>query len=267
MESLNQHSAKKSLGQHWLEDESILKEIAGLANLKKTDTVLEIGPGHGTLTMILADSVKQVVAVEKDEELAKSLLSQIHKHNVSVVIGDILKFDLTTLPDGYKIVANIPYYLTSKLIRNISESINPPSRAILLVQKEVAERIAAAPGAMSLLSVTAQYYWNVALGPTVGREKFSPPPKVDSQVVVLSKKPQMNDTVYSKELFRVVKAGFSQRRKTLLNSMSAGLRISKSDVQMICKKADIESNRRSQTLSLDEWIVLYRQYTRVYSSK
>ncbi|HLB40661.1 MAG TPA: 16S rRNA (adenine(1518)-N(6)/adenine(1519)-N(6))-dimethyltransferase RsmA, partial [Candidatus Babeliales bacterium] len=169
---------KKSLGQHWLKDEPTLSYIANSANLSATDTVLEIGPGLGTLTRHLLDRAKEVMAVELDEALAQKLPSH---EKLQVVQADILKFDLTKLPPGYKVVANIPYYLTSNLLRVLAESDNSPILMVLLVQKEVAQRITAKPGQMSVLAVSIQLYYQPQLGKVVPAELFTPSPKVDSQ--------------------------------------------------------------------------------------
>jgi 16S rRNA (adenine1518-N6/adenine1519-N6)-dimethyltransferase len=175
-----------------------------------------------------------------------------------VVTQDILSFDFTALPPRYKLIANIPYYLTSNLIRVISETTNPPEVAVLLVQKEVAERVAARPGDMSLLSVTAQYYWEVSLDRVVLAELFTPPPKVDSQILVLTRRAQpLFPNLDTKDFFRLVKAGYSQRRKTLLNSLSGGLQLDKPAVKLLCESVDIDPKRRAQTLSLQEWYNLY----------
>jgi 16S rRNA (adenine1518-N6/adenine1519-N6)-dimethyltransferase len=248
----------KSLGQHWLFDAGILTDIANSANIKSTDTVLEIGPGLGTLTSILLARAQQVIAVEFDSALARDLPERVTANNLQIVEQDILRFNFSVLPDGYKIVANIPYYLTSNLIRVISELANPPEVAVLLVQKEVAQRVAAAPGKQSILSVTAQYYWQVQLGNVVPAKAFTPPPKIDSQILILEKRAQsLFEDVDSKLFFRLVKAGFSQRRKTLLNSLSAGLRIDRNDAKDLCTEAGVDEGRRAQMLSLDEWHGLY----------
>lgn len=228
------------------------------AEVRSADTVLEIGPGLGTLTELLVQRVQQVVAVEFDEKLARELPTRVKADNLQIISQDILSFDFTNLPHDYKIVANIPYYLTSNLIRVISETPNPPRSATILVQKEVAQRVAASPGAMSLLSVTAQFYWQVSLGREVSAELFEPSPRVDSQILIMHRrlKPLFTD-VDSKAFFRLVKAGFAQRRKTLLNSLSSGLHLERDKVQAICEQAGIEPTRRAQTLSLDEWHALY----------
>lgn len=252
---------KKSLGQHWLHDADSLQAMCTAAALQPTDTVLEVGPGLGTLTNYLVAQAREVVAVEFDEQLAATLGGRVSASNVRIVQQDILQFDLTQLPPDYKVVANIPYYLTSNLIRTLSESPNQPAIAVLLVQKEVAERVAAAPGDMSLLSVTAQWYWQVRMAELVPAELFTPPPKVDSQILVLSRRSvPLYEDVITRELFRLVKAGFAQRRKTLLNSLSAGLSLPREQVQLLCESVGIEPKRRAQTLSLEEWHNLYQSW-------
>lgn len=250
---------KKSLGQHWLTDEISLESMLVAADVQADDTVLEIGPGLGPLTALLTARAKEVVAVEFDEELARGLAKRVPADNLRVVQSDILRFDLTPLPPGYKVVANIPYYLTSKLVRVLSESSNSPSVAALLVQKEVAERLAAKPGQLSILGVTSQFYWEVKLGPVVGAELFTPPPKVDSQIVVLErrKEPLFPD-IDTKEFFRLVKAGFGEKRKTLLNSLSAGLHLDKDTVRQWMDEAGISPQLRAQNLSLEDWHNLYK---------
>jgi len=250
--------AKKSLGQHWLNDLPTLQAMCDAAQVNADDVIVEIGPGYGTLTELLVRQAKNVVAVEFDERLAADLPRRVTAENLKVVSEDILHFDFTSAPLKYKVVANIPYYLTSNLIRVLSETSNPPSIATLLIQKEVAERVAAAPGALSILSVTAQYYWEVSLGPLVPAELFTPPPKVDSQVLILTwrAKPLFTD-VEPKAYFRIVKAGFSQKRKTLLNSLSGGLQLERDVVKAWCEEAGIDPGRRAQSLSLDDWYSLY----------
>lgn len=248
---------KKELGQHWLHDDESLQAMCDIATVNKDDFVLEIGPGLGTLTQKLAKQAKEVLAVEFDKDLAKQLPKRVNTQNVQVTNQDILKFDLTTLPSDYKVIANIPYYLTSNLIRILSESSNPPLSATLLVQKEVAERVASGPGGMSLLSVTTQMYFEPSLGMVVPAELFTPPPKIDSQIVHLQRRstPLFID-LDSRRVFQVVKAGFSNRRKTLLNSMSAGLRLPKEETATILSDANINPQLRPQDLDLDDWLRL-----------
>jgi 16S rRNA (adenine1518-N6/adenine1519-N6)-dimethyltransferase len=250
---------KKSLGQHWLHDEVVLADIVGSAQLAPDDTVLEIGPGLGSLTAVLVKSARQVIAVEFDEKLAANLTKWVPADNLTVIQQDILKFDFGNLPADYKIVANIPYYLTGKLLRVLSETANPPATAVLLVQKEVAARVAAVPGSMSILSTVTQFSWQVSLGQLVPAEFFTPPPKVDSQVLILERRAKpLFAEVDVVRFFRLVKAGFAQPRKTLLNNLSVGLAIDRIATQTMCTSAGIDPGRRAQTLSLEEWHALYR---------
>lgn len=259
----NEPAPKKSLGQHWLHDHACLEAMIRAADVRLGDAVLEVGPGLGTLTTELVEVVGdgQVIAVEFDERLAAELPGRVPTGNLRVVQSDILRFDLTSLPPGYKVVANIPYYLTSNLIRQLSESANSPQVAAILVQKEVAERVAAKPGAMSLLSVTAQFYWRVSLGRVVGAELFTPPPKVDSQILIMHhrRQPLFSD-VEPRQFFRLVKAGFSERRKTLRNALSGGLHLAKPEAEALLKSAGLDAGLRAQALTLSQWHNLYRTY-------
>lgn len=249
---------KRSLGQHWLKDPSVLEAICALAELDKNDTVLEIGPGQGDLTKVLLPKAAQVVAVEVDEQLAAGLKAAAAA-KLEVVSGDILKFDLGQLPPGYKVVANIPYYLTSHLVRLLAETTNPPSLAVLLVQQEVAERIAAVPGQMSLLSVSAQLSFEPRLGPVVPAQLFEPPPKVNSRVIVLKNRPKpLFKDLDEKVFFRIVKAGFAGRRKKLRGSLAAGLRIDKAQADKLLSTAGISGDLRAQDVSLHDWHKLYK---------
>lgn len=244
----------KSLGQHWLKDRLILEAIADTADISDSDTVLEIGPGLGTLTSVLLDRAHRVEAVEFDAELARKLPGQFPGKNLRVHQADILSFDLTSLPAGYKVVANVPYYITSKIVQLLSEANNPPSLSVLLVQKEVAERLAAKPGAMSMLSISAQVFHQVELGPLVPAEYFTPPPKVDSQVVILHRRPEpLVADDQQKAFFRLVKAGFAERRKKLRSSLAAGLHLDKTTVDDRLKKSGLSPEARAQELSIEQW--------------
>lgn len=245
---------RKSLGQHWLFDSKSLGTICDEAEVSPSDTILEIGPGLGPLTVELTARAKQVIAVELDDRLARELPARVPAHNLTVVHGDILQFDLGQLPAGYKVVANVPYYVTSLIVRMLLESPTPPDLAVLLVQKEVAERLAAEPGDMSVLAVSAQLYAEVNLGPVITADKFDPPPKVDSQVVTLRRhaRPLFAD-LDKKAFFRVVKAGFGEKRKTLRNSLSGGLAITKEESEKLLGKAGIDPATRAEALSLEQW--------------
>lgn len=251
----------KSLGQHWLRDRDVLAHIADCAELEPSDTVLEIGPGLGTLTSELLRRSEKVLAVEFDGELARKLPAQFPGKNLEVVQSDILAFDLSVMPKDYKVVANVPYYITSKIVQLLMTAENKPSIAVLLIQKEVAERLAAKPGDMSILAVSAQLFADVTVGDVVPAAMFTPPPKVDSQVVILKTRsePFLTD-VDEKDFFRIVKAGFSAKRKQLRSSLSGGLAISKQDAESLLQKAGISPDLRAEALSLDQWVDLTRHF-------
>ena len=251
---------KKSLGQHWLKDRDVLAQIADDANIHADDTVLEIGPGLGTLTSELLRRAQKVVAVELDGDLAAKLPGQFPGTSLEVVNQDILSFDLTKLPANYVVVANVPYYITSKIIQLLTTSLNKPRTIVLLIQKEVAERLAAEPGDMSILAVSAQIYAEVELGDVVPAELFTPPPKVDSQVVILNTRSKALVPVEDeKAFFRVVKAGFSAKRKKLRSSISSGLHMSKPDTEKVLVEAGINPDNRAEQLSIEDWIRLTKQ--------
>lgn len=249
----------KSLGQHWLRDRDVLSHIADCAELSPDDTVLEIGPGLGTLTSELLRQSKKVVAVEYDAELARKLPAQFPGKDLEVVNSDILTFDLTKLPADYAVVANVPYYITSKIVQLLMTANNKPRIAVLLVQKEVAERLAARPGQMSILAVSAQLFAKVSLGDVVPAAFFTPPPKVDSQVVILEIRttPFLID-IAEADFFRVVKAGFSAKRKKIRSSLAGGLKLSKDQVENILGRAEISPDVRAEALDLDDWVRLAR---------
>lgn len=251
----------KSLGQHWLDDELSLESMCLAADISPEDTVLEIGPGPGTLTELLVERAARVVAVEFDERLAAALPRRVPASNLTVIREDILRFDLTSLPPNYKVAANIPYYLTSNLLRVLCESPNHFSKAAILIQKEVAERVCASPGDMSLLSVSVQFYCETTLDMLVPAELFTPPPKVDSQILALTyrERPLFPD-VDKKVFFMLVKAGFAQRRKTLLNSLSSGLHVSREATEQLLTAAHIAPTTRAQALSMQQWYELYCAY-------
>ncbi len=251
----------KSLGQHWLRDRDVLAHIADCADLNKNDIVLEIGPGLGTLTSELLRQAGKVVAVEYDGELARKLPGQFPGKNLAVINADILDFNLNDLPSGYKVVANVPYYITSKIVQMLMTAENKPSITVLLVQKEVAERLASKPGQMSILAVSAQVFADVRLGDMVPASLFTPPPKVDSQVVILqTRQDSFFASINEADFFRVVKAGFSAKRKKLRSSLSGGLKISKSEAESILGKADINPDMRAEALNLDDWTRLTVSY-------
>ncbi len=253
----NEAPAKKSLGQHWLRDPETLQSIAAAAEVSTSDTILEVGPGLGTLTEVLVKQAAEVCAVEFDHDLALQLPGRVQAHNLSVEEADILDYDLGKLPPNYKVVANIPYYLTSHLIRRLLEAENQPSKIVLLIQKEVAERIVAGPGQMSILAVAAQFYADCELGLVVPADLFEPPPKVDSQLVIIT--PKQAPNVDTSQFFRIVKAGFGEKRKKLTNSLAGGLQLDKALVMDAVQALELGENTRAQELGLDQWLALYER--------
>jgi len=233
--------AKKSLGQNFLKDESILNRIVDVANLTSEDVVIEIGPGMGVLTEKLVQHCKKVIAIELDDRLIDLLHSKLRNfENVEIVHGDVLKINLPELVEGeklqvkgYKVVANIPYYITAPIIKLFLETKYPPNEMILMVQKEVAERICAKAGEMSILAVAVQYYADPEYLFTVPKESFEPAPKVESAVIKITynMQPITNNKEETKKFFRIVRAGFSAKRKTLANNLFASLQLDKKETE------------------------------------
>jgi 16S rRNA (adenine1518-N6/adenine1519-N6)-dimethyltransferase len=256
---------KKGLGQNFLVDTTALEKILASAGIQAADTVLEIGPGLGSLTRYLALAARQVVAVELDERLFPVLEDVLKPYpNVRLVQGDILEIAPAELVDstGYLVVANIPYYITSALLRHLLESQPAPRRLVLTVQREVAARICAKPGQMSLLALSVQVYGQVEVTTRIPAGAFYPSPKVDSAVVRLDLYPEPRLPRPDLEhFFRLIKAGFSQKRKTLRNALSAGLRLTPAEAQGLLQAAGIQPQRRAESLDFDEWGQLVRAYT------
>jgi len=252
---------KKSLGQNWLVDDAALARIAAAAELTLQDTVLEIGPGLGTLTRHLAARAGRVVAVELDGQLIAPLQRAVASYsNVTIVQGDILQFAPSDLVSGpYKVAANLPYYITSAVIRHLLEAYQPPSRIVLTVQLEVAQRITAAPGKLSLLAVSVQFYGRPTLVARLKAGAFYPPPKVDSAVVRIEPYSRPAVQVEDRDrFFAVVKAGFSQKRKQLHNALAAGLNRPQTEVAEGLARAHVDGRRRAETLTLEEWAAVSR---------
>lgn len=249
--------ADKSLGQNFLQDSIALEKIVSAAQVNSSDTVLEIGPGLGSLTRYLAVSAKQVVAVELDLRLIPPLETILSPYqNVRIVHGDILDISPGELINekNYIVVANIPYYITSAVIRHLLESEVQPRRVVLTIQKEVAERICAQPGDMSLLALSVQVYGQPHIATRIPADAFFPAPKVDSAVlcVEIYAKPKVRQELLE-TFFKLTKAGFSQKRKMVRNSLSAGLHISPTDAATLLTRAGIDPQRRAETLSIEEW--------------
>ncbi|MBI3983710.1 ribosomal RNA small subunit methyltransferase A [Candidatus Microgenomates bacterium] len=248
---------RQPLGQHWLFDRPTLEAVVKAADLTADDTVLEVGPGLGTLTELLVAQAGRVVAVEKDPLLAQALPGRVVAPNLEVVTGDIREYNLTRLPSGYKLAANLPYYLTSNLIRTMLESQNPPTVMALMVQKEVAERIVASPPAMSLLALSVQYYAEPKLIQIVPKELFAPVPQVDSAILQIKRRPQPVFSADPKKLWRIWKAGFGGKRKQLRNSLAAGLALEPIQVAKLLLSVGQNDSARPQELSLSDWQKVY----------
>jgi 16S rRNA (adenine1518-N6/adenine1519-N6)-dimethyltransferase len=247
----------KGLGQNFLQDPVALEKIVAAAELQPTDTVLEIGPGLGSLTRYLAASAKEVVAVELDQYLLPPLKSVLTPYsNVRLIQGDILELGPGELiqEKEYIVVANIPYYITSAVIRHLLESTPKPRRIVLTIQKEVARRICEEPGDMSLLALSVQVYGKPRVAAHIPAGAFHPSPNVDSSVLVIDiyPAPRILDE-FLNTFFKLIKAGFSQKRKTLRNALSSGLSMSTVNAADLLTRSGIDPMRRAETLSLEEW--------------
>lgn len=251
----------RSKGQSFLISEKIYDKIVKAARLEKSDKVLEVGPGLGFLTSRLAKNSKEVIAVELDDKLASFLESATNSNklnNVKIFNEDILKFNTREvgLKDrDYKVVANLPYNISSIFLRTFLSSKIRPSLMILMLQKEVAERIVAGPGDMSLLAVSVQFYSKVKIVGQVPKKNFWPEPKVDSAIVEIEAKDKLPE-VDVKKFFQLVKFGFSAKRKMLKNNLAAGFKIEGKDAEICLKKAGIEVRVRAEDLSLSDWVKL-----------
>ena len=291
----HQISPSKRLGQNFLVDKSVVKKVVDAADLKPEDIILEIGPGIGTLTQKLADRVKKVIAVEKDPNMIAILGETIKRlRNVDLIQADIrrLKFQITKgeedsaafffrlvslsqnsaskfqanskiqIPKNYKIVGNLPFYLTAPVIRQLLERTDARRLyAVFVVQKEVGQRICAKPPRMSMLAVSVQVYAETKIMGYIPKKSFWPQPKVDAAIIkILPLKIKSHDRRISSQrrnlFFKVVKAGFSQPRKQLINNLSKSLKLSRAKVEIWLKKNNIRPTRRAETLTVKDWIKL-----------
>ena len=260
---------RKSLGQHFLTDRNILNAIADAAEVGPGDAVIEVGPGRGSLTDVLAERAGRVVAVELDAALADAL-AESAPPNVRVVQGDAREADPAALLGGcapYKMLGNLPYYAATPILRAFLESACPPSRAAILVQKEVAEQFCAKPGAMSLASLAVQLYAHARIVRIVRPGSFNPPPKVTSAVVAITPRAGPSDEAAlpdgiddAARFFTLARAGFSAPRKQLRNALSGGLGVSPAEAEALLSAAGVEASRRAQTLAIEEWASLYRAW-------
>lgn len=262
---------KKGLGQNFLINEGIYKKIVAAAEIKAGDMVVEIGSGLGTLTEYLAQTGANIVAIEKDHKLASYLTTKFARNNhVTIIEDDIIKFNPATFArsstssksvDKYRVVGNIPYYLTSHLLRIIFEAWPSPELIVLMLQKEVAQRIVAKPPKMSLLAVSVQYYAQPKIISYVSHGSFYPQPEVDSAIIRLVPSEQFtvdgenaeNCKLKTANFFRVVRAGFAGKRKQLVNNLARELKLTKNFVEKKIKSIGIDPKRRAETLTLGEW--------------
>ncbi|MDX1663062.1 MAG: 16S rRNA (adenine(1518)-N(6)/adenine(1519)-N(6))-dimethyltransferase RsmA [Candidatus Promineifilaceae bacterium] len=256
---------KQSLGQNFLFDDNILSRIVEAAGVTAKDSVLEIGPGVGTLTEHLARAAGRVVAVELDNRFIPILQSIFADHdNVTIVHGDILEQEPMGWfgTESYKVVANVPYYITGAIFRHLLSGGGKPEVMVTTVQKEVAERVTAKPGDMSLLSVSVQLYGEAEMAGTIKAGAFWPRPDVDSAILRVDLRQGSQLSVAEEEaFFRVVRAGFSQKRKQLQKNLRA-LGFERREVMARLRAAGVEPRRRAETLSVEEWLAVYRALNR-----
>jgi len=271
----------KRLGQNFLVSRTVLKKIIKAGELKSSDIVLEIGPGLGILTKAIAKKVKKVIAVEKDENLANILKRELDNgqiKNIQIINQDILKFQVSSFKfqKPYKLVANLPYYITAPVIRMFLESAKPPKLMVLMVQKEVAQRICPCPPKlkerrrgktpkMSILAVSVQFYAKPEIISYVSKKSFWPQPKVDSAILRIAPLINADRRLINADLFfKIVKAGFSQPRKQLINNFSKSLEISREKVEKWLKKNSIQPSQRAETLTLKNWLDLTNSYCSLF---
>ncbi|MDP4007206.1 MAG: 16S rRNA (adenine(1518)-N(6)/adenine(1519)-N(6))-dimethyltransferase RsmA [bacterium] len=262
----NNTAPDKLLGQNFLLEKRVTVKILRASELSLKDTVLEIGPGIGTLTRELAQASKKVVAVEKDPAMVEILRETVKDlSNVQIIEGDILSLPrvrrgkLTLGKDKYKVVANLPYYITSPVIRMFLEAERKPELMVFMVQKEVAQRICAKPPNMNLLALSVQFYAEPKIISFVRKSAFWPQPKVDSAILKIVPKrevPPMGSDLF----FHIVKAGFKQPRKQLGNNLSHGLKLSRQEVETWLRQGGISPTQRAETLSVSDWVVLTKSF-------
>lgn len=255
----------KSKGQNFLVNEDVYELIVSSADLKNEDTILEVGPGLGILTFKMAEKAKKVLAVELDNKLAEILNTLIiskNKSNIKIFNNDVLKIKGENISKlgKYKIVANLPYNITSIFLRKFLSTNNKPELIVLLLQKEVVERIVSRPPDMSLLSLSVQFYADVEMMSEVKSEDFYPAPKVDSAIVKIKprKKSFFNDYQEEKKFFKMLRLGFSSKRKMLKNNLSLGLNIDQKIIEGKFVDLNIDLKVRAEQLSLEDWLKLFK---------
>ena len=256
----------KRLGQNFLIDKEVIKKLIRAANLKPKDIILEIGPGIGTLTIELAKKVKKVIAIEKDPKMVEILKETLENFkNVKIIKGDILKFRILDFgfpgrdgfPSNYKVVGNLPFYLTAPVIRKFLELPEARPRAmVLVIQKEVGQRICARTPDMSILAVSVQFYAKPEIISYISRKSFWPQPKVDGAILKIIPKKLITNLEFVDLFFKIVKVGFSHPRKQLINNLSKGLKLERNEAEKWLLKNNIRPSQRAETLSVGDWINL-----------
>ena len=263
--------ARKGLGQHFLIDEEVLQLITSAAELTPTDIVIEVGPGLGILTRELAGQADRVIAVELDNKLTAILKQALASFdNVTVINEDILNIDPATLlqeQKNYKVVANLPYYITSPVLRHFLEASVKPQIMIVMVQREVAEAIVAEPGQRSVLSISVQFYGEPRIVNYVPAQSFYPAPEVDSAILRIDLYPRPTVAVDEKSFFELVRAGFTASRKQIANSLAQSLGLPKAEVLSLLERSSIAPQRRAETLTLEEWAELWQFFVEVKKEK
>jgi len=255
----------KKLGQNFLISKTVLNKIIKAADLKKTDIVLEIGPGIGALTKELAKKAGKVIAIEKDIKMIEILKKTLKDfNNIEIIHADILKFNLDAKnldARRYKVVSNLPYYITSPVIKKFLECDNPPTQMLLMVQKEVAQRICAKPPRMNLLAVSVQFYSQPKIISYVSKNCFWPRPKIDSAIIkIVQRYSAYGSALFSERFFKIVKAGFAHPRKQLVNNLSNGLELEKPLAKKWLLKNNIHPTQRAQTLYSKDWLKLAKTF-------
>ncbi|MFH1656280.1 MAG: 16S rRNA (adenine(1518)-N(6)/adenine(1519)-N(6))-dimethyltransferase RsmA [Candidatus Nealsonbacteria bacterium] len=256
----NKIKLSKGLGQNFLIDEIILKKFIKTIDIQSNDTILEVGSGIGTITQELCKKAKQVVAVEKDQKISEILKDNLKDFkNLEIINNDILKLNLSSTKfqvQSSKIVGNLPFYITSPVIRNFLELQIPPKELIFIIQKEVAQRICAKPPKSNILAISIQFFSKPEIISRIPSNSFYPRPKVESSIIKLTPIDNYKSLIEKKLFFKIIKAGFSQPRKQLINNLSKNLQIDKEKIEKILLKNNINPKQRAETLTIEDWIGL-----------
>jgi len=253
---------KKSLGQNFLANQGICKRAIETANIQRDDIIVEVGPGKGALTFLLAQKAKQVIAVEKDKELAQALVKMLKDkniNNVEIVKDDILKYRVASFKQEYKVVANLPYNIATAVIMKFLTAENRPEAMAVMLQKEVGQRMTAKPPKMSRLAVFSQLYSEIKIAFYIKKENFYPKPKVDSALLLIKPfaEKELKKRLKNLDIFtKIVRAGFSQPRKQLLNNLTWGLSLEKPAVENWLKENNSDPKQRPETLTVEDWLNL-----------